>query len=425
MSTLTFISDILFVIITSVIVYFPVQRILTYKSVSVADYALGIIYFFNCVPVLCDIVIGIPQYRTWFSAFQNTIADENTCLIYNVYVTIVMLVVGILASAQTKKIPQKLLSQTMVLSTWRYPGLDAIILILPFVFAYANSGWMAFVGYETLAQRGVDSAVANTVNQLLNISIFFAISRFFVKSRKIIAMVGLAIYLFLSIWLCGKRFIIVNVLEMLFYFYQIRNIDNKEDKINLKVWVPISVIFILAFSSFYILNIKVTTTMETLYSTMRIDFGRDDVTKYAINKVLLLGEPIVEYPGATFLSAIFMFVPRVFWPSKPYPHYRYLTASIYGTDVMSIPAGMTPSIFDMSICNFGWFGFLSTIVVICGLCYCADREDRLENKLLWLLITTNVLTQSLDAALSLIVLLFINHLFRRVKFTFGSGRVRR
>ena len=37
---------------------------------------------------------------------------------------------------------------------------------------------------------------------------------------------------------------------------------------------------------------------------LRVDFGRDDVIKYVINKEIIRGERILEYRGETFLSLI-------------------------------------------------------------------------------------------------------------------------
>ena len=430
MNTLTVLYNSLFLIITTVLIYKPAKRIVQYQSQTTADYVIVLVYIFNCIPVLLDLVIGVPQYMSWYSAFQESLTDEVTCLLYNAYNVIVIMVLCHYAKKRSlmysddDSMSSSENTDSLVLSRWRTPVIDIIFIILPLAYAYIKCGITVFVGYATLSQRGVNSDVVSNINQLIMVGLFFCTTRYFSKRRSYIATLGLITYSLLAIWINGKRYIIVTFLLMVFYLYQMRCIGEKK-RANLKVVLPVLAIGLVAFSMYYILNVKITSTLDTVYSSLRIDFGRDDVTKFVINKVLLKGEAILEYPGQTFLSAIFMLVPRSIWPTKPYPHYRYLTAAIFGTTIYNIPSGMTPSIFEMSICNFGWVGIISTIFVLICFCHFADQSSRLENKLLLLLIVTNVLTQSLDAALSLIIVLMLNVILGRIRFTFGNmNRVR-
>lgn len=426
MGIITVLSNIAFVIITTSIIIQPVKRIVRYESKCIADYVLALIYLFNCLPVLMDLVIGIPQYKSWYIAFQTVIADETICIIYNFYVLIVMLTLGHYAKKRafmTKSFKFDNDDGTiLVLSRWRTPCTDAIIIVLPFAYVIMKCGITAFIGYMTLSQKGIDSELVSTINQLIMLGLFFCITRYFVQKRGNFASICLVAYTLLAIWINGKRYIIVTVVLMFFYLYQMRKAGEKK-RVNLKVVLPVMAIAIVLFSAYYILNVKITSTTDTLYSSLRIDFGRDDVTKFVI-KVLLENEPILDYPGQTFLSAIFMLIPRSIWPTKPYPHYRYLTAAIFGTTIYNIPSGMTPSIFEMSLCNFGWIGIPVTIFILIGFCKLGDRCTRLENKLLVLMLITNILTQSLDAALSLLLIMAVNVFLGKVKFTMGSrGRM--
>lgn len=424
MSVLTVASNLLFLIISTGLIIKPAKRIVNYESVCSADYALALIFIFNCIPVLMDLVLGVPHYVSWYDAFQQAIADETTCLIYNSYVIVVM--IALYTYGRNSKINYNTYRQNdtgfsseFVLSTWRIPHIDAIVIVIPFIYALVKGGLSSFALYGTLIQRGLNTETVSNINQLIIVGLFFCTTRFFVKKRSVFSSIWFILYLLLAIWINGKRYIIVTVLFMVFYLYQMRNIGEKK-RINLKVVLPVVIGFIVIFSAYYILNVKVTSTTDTLYSNLRIDFGRDDVSKFVIKRVLLDNEKILDYPGQTFISAVFMLVPRAIWPQKPYPHYRYLTAAIFGRTIYTIPSGITPSIFEMSICNFGWLGIIVTCWLLVFLCKCIDRSLRLENKLLLLVILINVLTQSLDAALSLILVLFVNILFGKVRFTFGK-----
>lgn len=147
------------------------------------------------------------------------------------------------------------------------------------------------------------------------------------------------------------------------------------------------------------------TSSSSIYDMLRVDFGRDDVIKYVINKEIIRGERILEYRGETFLSLIGAFIPRKMWPSKPYPHYMYLTGSILNLSIHNLPAGTTPSLLEMTICNFGFWGFAVGIIFLVWICNMIDRSKDIDTKAIGLILAMVLLTQSMDVYLILIVIL--------------------
>lgn len=111
-------------------------------------------------------------------------------------------------------------------------------------------------------------------------------------------------------------------MAMILYLYQMSNVA-EEKRLNFKIILPVLAVCIVLFSAYYVTNVKITSTTDTLYSNLRIDFRRDDIAKYVIHKVLINKEEILDYPGQTFLSAIFMLVPCSIRSTKPYPHHGY------------------------------------------------------------------------------------------------------
>ena len=57
---------------------------------------------------------------------------------------------------------------------------------------------------------------------------------------------------------------------------------------------------------------------DSVYDMLRVDFGRDDVIKYVIYKEFFKQNHILDYPGQSFFSTLFIFIPRIIWPSKPF-----------------------------------------------------------------------------------------------------------
>ena len=137
-----------------------------------------------------------------------------------------------------------------------------------------------------------------------------------------------------------------------------------------------------------------------IYTQLRIDFGRDDVTKFVLMREME-GQPILEYRGESVLSLLLMIVPRFIWPAKPYPHYRYLTAELYGITPDELQSGMTPSIFEMMVANFGYLGMIIAIAVILSIVYFGDWLKNPNFTLISLIILIQLFTQSLDVILIL------------------------
>jgi uncharacterized membrane protein YhaH (DUF805 family) len=187
--------------------------------------------------------------------------------------------------------------------------------------------------------------------------------------------------------------------------------------------LPILGISLILFSGFYLIAIRPLsdTSFESVYEMLRVDFGRDDVIKYVINEEIVNERMILEYRGETFISLLLFFIPRKIWPTKPYPHYMYLTASILGLSIYQLPAGTTPSLLEMTICNFGVLGFPIGIVILCVLTYLIDKCKDIDRKAIFLILSIVLLTQSMDVYSIVILLLILMGLFM---FLFRNKSIR-
>lgn len=241
------------------------------------------------------------------------------------------------------------------------------------------------------------------------------------SNKKLHSYFWLVLYSFLILWIDGKRYLIPTVLLMALYFYTHSIYSEKKRLPLVPIFISFGSLFIL-FYIFYTLSFKVSSIshydiQDLMYLSFRIDFGRDDVTKFVLFKEVIENKMILEYRGQTFLSALLFFIPRTIWPTKPYPHYRYLTASLYDSSVLKIPAGMTPSIFEMNIANFGvFFGIIATCFLIVWILNLADKNNTVPMKLLFLILIVGLLTQSIDALIGIVLLLLGNRFFKNLRF---------
>lgn len=124
-----------------------------------------------CVPVVCDIILGIPTYVYWVKSFSNYITDYNSCIVYNVYVLVTMLCILLYAEKAQKKYYRRDDVIGVELSSFRVPALDAILIVVPVIWIVAKYGLSAFYGYTTLNRRAVDSESVWSINQLITLSI--------------------------------------------------------------------------------------------------------------------------------------------------------------------------------------------------------------------------------------------------------------
>lgn len=229
-------------------------------------------------------------------------------------------------------------------------------------------------------------------------------------------MCVLALITFILIWLQGKRFIIA-VMGVFYLFFLTKSELGEKGRTRVFWILPIMGITLIAFSAFYLAIIKPLSNMnfDSVYDMLRVDFGRDDVIKYVIYEEFFKKNHILDYPGQSFFSTLFIFVPRIIWPNKPYSHYQYLTSSILDLPISNLPAGTTPCWYEMTLCNFGYFGYLVGIFGLIGFCYFADGMKKTKSKSLVFMLILVLLTQNTDVYVVYILFIFMYYLEQHIK----------
>lgn len=409
--------DWILVMISTIFAYKSAKRLFNYKSTTIADYIMLIIYVFNCLPILLDLTLGIPPYyiMPWYSYFNVALNNDTVRLTYSIYILISISILN-LYIVRKKHISKIIYIQSK--SVIFRKGILFFFIILPFIYILLSGSLPNYLKYGSASARGVSNTSYEFICIFELIGLFAFCCWFFSESQKPKNYVWLTLYGTLIAWIDGKRYIVVTIILMFLFFYLNSSYAIKKRVPIKRILLVVSSLFILYYFV-YAIVVKPTAmiTFESLYLSFRVDFGRDDVTKFVLYRELIENNPILEYRGLTVLSAIFMLVPRSIWPNKPYPHYRYLTAELFGTTVYNIPAGMTPSLYEMSIANFGVIaGMAISITLIVYVCYIADKSKSIPRQALYLLLLTALLTQSMDAVTAFIVLLPVNAIGSRFKF---------
>lgn len=390
------------------------------KPNDLTSYTILIIFVFNSFPVLLDILLGKPRYSLfpWYRYFDVASSSNEVSIVYSIYVLVVLFVLHINSLIKNRYSQEDMVVNKSRLFTGKLLIIIGILPVLFFILAgMFSSNPLRIFDYVSSSARGFNNVFMSLSTSLELLGIFTFTVWFFEKRRNKRSIIILFIYYFLIAWINGKRYIVVTEMLLFIYFFFNGSFQKiKKPKLSLK-WIVLG-LSILFFYFVYLINFKVIgeLSLDFLYLTYRIDFGRDDVTKFVLYKEMIEKASILDYRGQTILSTLLFFIPRSFWPTKPYPHYRYLTAALFSTGVLDIPSGMTPSIFETSIANLGVIGgIFFTIIIIVALLRSSSKSKSISRKALYLMLLTALLTQSLDSIMIILLLLPISSITRRLK----------
>lgn len=410
--------DFLLIISTSIIAILSYKKIIYNRNSSIANYVILILYLFCVFPIILNYIFGIPKYNTiyWYKPFIEVMFNKDVNKIYDIY--IMGCVISLYVLCARKKIKNELEEYNLLTFLISKSIIISIFLIsLPIIYIILSGKWNYYTIYAVSSTRGLkgsNNLKFMTPCMLVSMITFFSIT--FKGKINIKKFIVLFLYSFVIIWISGKRFMLANILFLTVYYLLNMKLSKKIRKY-MYIILPFLVSLVIFFSIFYLINIRpmTETSVSSIYDMLRVDFGRDDVIKYVINKEIIRHEHILEYYGETFISLIGSFVPRKIWLSKPYPHYMYLTGSILNLDIQNLPAGTTPSLLEMTICNFSYFGFFISIFLLILLCKCFDKIKDIDRKAISLILLIVLLTQSMDVYLILIVFFFIESFFVKFK----------
>lgn len=384
-----------------------------------------VVYLFNCLPIFLDYIIGIPSYNVlyWWKSMGQAMNDDRVCIIYDIYMIFCMSLIHFLNITNNFKLEKKRvinedkakIEQGKVYnSNLLNNKLFLLICVFsPIISILVKGNWKQYLFYGMTEVRGVTETFSLfSMNNLLLLSLVAFCMIFFRRKLKRKDILIIIAYSLMIAWICGKRYIIADMVFMyLFFFVQSENYT-EEMKKKIYYGLPIVAVFMVVFSVYYLISFKNSTLIssentEAVYETLRADFGRDDVTKYVIKKEFIEHDSILDYPLQSFESAVFVWMPRTIWKNKPYQHFEYLTASVKGVSITKHGAGITPSWYEMALANFKELGFIIGALVIPILCKITDGIKNIELKAISLMMIIVLLTQSIDSCIIYIAIAMI------------------
>ncbi|MEH7235382.1 hypothetical protein [Bacillus sp. JJ1562] len=371
------------------------------------NFIMIIFYVFYFIPIGLDIVFGIPVY-TYETSFILASHDTKTSLIYNIFIAMVPVIWSYTAISRVNRVGIALKNKQPISMIIYIIGLLSPILLLlfsPSPFMYEQYG-RAVQGFPTL-EAGAYHAFISGATFLSAISYFLLLIEN--KRRECIFVILFGTpFLFISIWLNGKRGIVALILVLLIYALWKRNVLRP---INLLLVTIVFTGMLLSFSSLYQqtfrYNMLQINNWEEVYQNLRVDMGRDDVTKMAIYAQVSPEKlEILDHPFQSYLFTVIMFVPRELWSGKPWPYAVYATSALLQIPNQYVGWSMTTGILDETIANVGWLGFLLGPLIISCVVRIGDRNQTTVIQLFTILVGSLMLVLQI-AAFAPIFLLWI------------------
>lgn len=371
-------------------------------------------WVFNGMPLLWDLVYGLPNYR--FPNFARAALDPVANLIHLLFIAgipPVLAVVGLPWRRPPISHEERLMAPLSAPAT--DPGAPIMILygllVLPLLLALVSPMPSLYLQYGFVADDSIripadmvffHSFVAMTAILAVTVATTLLTSRDNILRQWMLTFP----WALMSIYLMGKRTIIALYLVLLSQrLWDLGILKGARIPIYL---VGITLVF--AFVSFaYQFSVRSISTAsipaEHFYENLRLDFGRDHTTRAAIFAELK-AEKIMSFRGQASLFDLTALVPRSVWPEKPYPYSVYMTSYGMGIPPQFLGWTFTTSLFDEAIANYGWLGMLTGPIFLALLCRLTDGNRTILFRSLGYIVCVLFLAVQLSAFLILFVVWF-------------------
>lgn len=358
-------------------------------------FVIPILFIFCGIPLLLDETIGRLDYAK-YPGFALASNDLLACYIYCAYMAYIPVFWLFLnkhfnRQRQRQKGAVPIEQQRLRLKKTFFTS-DLFLFIVmasPVVAVIFTENPLLYLRFSTTLRSGADDVFGEThsfISLASNLSVVAGAAwivlakpqiygRWPHRSRFFIYF----IFVFIAIWLHGKRAILGTALVLLLLALRYRGIVNSRNFYRISVSFVVLLLSYSLFFQFY--SNRISTT---LYENMRIDYGRDDVIKMTIFAKLNPSViKILDYRGQSLMFDMFFYIPRNLWPEKPFPYAQYFTSAIFLLrDAQLMGWGMTTSWLEEAIANFSWFGFLIGPLWIWFICRIGDLSENIYSKLL-------------------------------------------
>jgi hypothetical protein len=378
---------------------------------------IPIFYIFFTLPLILDLTIGPPFYNK-YPGFLVASNDYTTKIIYSIYIVYIPFI--LYKYGRVRKIVNNIKYNDI--NTNRIKFILYILLFLPVLLILFSPNPLIYLNYAA-ATKGLlnleESKFHYYVSLFSMVSILSYIILIFIKRGPLFSYsISLLPFIFIDIWVFGKRFIVATFFVLLVFVLWKKGILKGFRIIIIGI---MSSVLIFLYSSIYQDKVRDygSYSFEQKYTNFRIDYGRDAVTKLTIYSELNPDKiKILDFRGESFLFDLTFFVPRDIWPEKPYPYAQYVTSAVFFSQPKLWGWGFTTSIFEEMIANFSWFGMILAPFSIALICRISDSFNNGLISILGILIAMLLMVLQLAPYISIFMLWVFTVIifkFKRIK----------
>ncbi|RFA33382.1 hypothetical protein CAI16_15000 [Virgibacillus dokdonensis] len=388
------------------------------KNFNTIFYPAAVVYFFMYLPLIYDVLIGRPNYKSLNYGFILSGQDLLTEL---VYLIVILYILIMLRRFQVRKHFSETIHNNYLSTNVAFFVFMAIVTIILVPVIMDNRLLGVILSYEIFYYEDEHTNNIKLFGQLI---IFASLFVLFVEKRKTYFFMKLFILLpiiYFAFLMNGKRNTVFIFFVGLIYIF----ISNKvfKRKRTYGLLISFTLIFLLSFSSFYqnYFDRVSGDSFEDEYTSFRINYGRDDTLKMALYSEIHREQlEVLDYRGQSLLFYPLFFIKREIWPNKPYPYAVYFTNAMIGINKTKILGwGMTTSIFDELTSNLSWIGLVVSPFFLIFLCNLGMRHNigLVGNAIISITIFLAMLAVAVEitAFLSLYIFLFISIIIYKIK----------
>lgn len=348
---------------------------------SVAMPLVLVMVIFLLIPIILDLIFGKPDFNR-YKGFSNASESINVDIYYNVYIIFVNL---LFIRYMRRSVNRKISFQAHYFFKQAYKSrmLLWFLMFLPIIAVLLSSNPLEYLNYKAVVTNRTDvfrnSHVFVGKAALLSVAVgsilFYLIIRTRNSTLSLPRYVLYFILIFIAFWVDGKRGIIVKYLFLLLASgWILGKITPKKIVKRGIIGIALLVVFVGAYGKDFA---KSSAMDRTIYSSFRLNLGRDHTIKYTLYKEFEIEKPILEFRGQSFLFDVVFFIPRSLWPQKPYPYAVYFVTDVLSLDREPIGWTFTTCILEEFISNFGFIGMFLAPLFLLWICKIGDNTSNI------------------------------------------------
>lgn len=353
---------------------------------SMLHFCVGIFFVMQALPIAVGYLGDLNKIQQYYPYMYYAMKDQNVGVIYDFFVIICMLALSFYAQKYARKVAlgakisltiNKAINGKFRIWILMISLIFMVSPVIAVIFAPKPSIYLNFAhfythSYDLLSDEYIyQGSVMRYINYLaMGGTLLF----YFVSKRKVNVIAYISV--FLITWINGKRtlfvFLLIGILVIDFF---------KWNRMNRKyLWRVISkaVIFAGIIAAYFLIYNKFTGKSAfandfLLYTTY---FSRLCNVKVAIYD-LLYTNTMIAFPGQTILYDLLFFVPRIYWPTKPYGYYLYFTSYVfYGETARRVEnMNFQVNLWSEFLSNFGALGLFISLAFVIVIIKKAERSN--------------------------------------------------